>query len=87
MSDQEIVDTVTADGDCSDSDNDEQDPPPQRTHAQAYDAFECALEWLEAQGDTDPVHLMLVKKWRDQAAVLRGEAQKQIKISSYFNKT
>jgi hypothetical protein len=45
MSDQEIVDTVTADGDGSDSDDDEQDDPPQRTHAQAYSAFECALEW------------------------------------------
>ena len=26
------------------------------SHAQAYIAFETALTWLEAQGDTDPAH-------------------------------
>ena len=39
--------------------------------------FECALRWLESQGDTDPAHLLLVKKWRDLAANRRGEAKKQ----------
>ena len=51
------------------------------THAQACDAFEAGLKWLEAQGNTDPVHLMLVKGWRDRAAVLRSESKKLMHTS------
>ena len=43
-----------------------------------------ALEWLESQVDTDPLHLLLVKKWKDTAAQKRGELQKQTKLTSYF---
>ena len=39
------------------------------SHAQAYSAFETALTWLEAQGDSDPAHLLLVQKWRNCAVV------------------
>ena len=41
MSDQEIVETIMLDREDSNL----------QTHAQACAAFECALEWLELQGD------------------------------------
>ena len=53
---------------------------------QACEAFNTALKWLEAQTDIDPVHLLLVKKWRDSAARKRGENLKQNTISSYIIK-
>ena len=36
-------------------------------NSKACEAFNTALKWLEAQTDIDPVHLLLVKKWRDIA--------------------
>ena len=46
-------------------------------------AFETALTWLEAQGDTDPAHLLLVQKWRTYAAVKCTKTLKQTKSVSY----
>ena len=40
-----------------------------RINLQAYTAFETVLTWPEAQGDTNPAHLLLVQKWRNCAAV------------------
>jgi len=50
---------------------------PLLTRAQAWDVFQCALEWLGEQGDTDPAQLMLVNKWRDLAAQCRAQSMKQ----------
>ena len=89
MSDQEIVETIVLDREDSDSDNEEPSPPSKSvTYTQACAAFECALEWLESQGDTDPAHLMLVKNWRDLAAQHRVQAakQKQIYLICTFKK-
>ena len=54
------------------------------SHAQASYAFNTALRWLESQCNVDPVHLLLVKKWRDTAAQKRGENLKQSNLLSYF---
>ena len=62
MSDQEIIETVMQEREDSDLEDEDPSPPPTVTHFQACEAFECALQWLESQGDTDPAHLMLVKK-------------------------
>ena len=56
---------------------------PSVTHTQAFDAFQTALDWQEAQSDTDPSHL-LVTKWRDTAAQKRANAMKQISLLSYL---
>jgi len=86
MSEDEIVSTVqNEDGDSDSDSSDELSLQCPVSHAQAYGAFEIALEWLESQ-QADSAHLMLVKKWRDQAAVKRGAALKQSKIASYFTK-
>ena len=47
----------------SDSDS-EEDLVPQATitHSQACEAFSKALEWMEAQPEIDPAHLMFVKR-------------------------
>ncbi len=85
MSDQDIIETVMMNPEDSDSEDDDPSPPTKPvTHAQACDAFQCAFEWLEQQGDTDPAHLMLVKKWRDRAAQCCEKSRKQTKITSYF---
>ena len=53
------------------SDNEDVDESIETTvpHAKTYEAFGTALEWLEAQGDVDIAHLLLVKKWKDIAAI------------------
>ena len=54
------------------------------SHAQTYSAFETSLTWIEAQGDTDPAHLLLVQKWRNYAAMKHTQTLKQIKSVSYY---
>ena len=44
---------------------------PAVSNADAYDAFDMALTRLEAQGNVDSAHIMLVRKWRDIAAQKR----------------
>lgn len=86
MTEDEIVSAVqNEDSDSDSNSSDELSLQCPVSHAQACGAFEIALEWLESQ-QADPAHLMLVKKWRDQAAVKRGAALKQSKIASYFTK-
>jgi len=76
LSDAEIV---------SDPESDvENVPKPLVTHTQAFSAFQTALEWLEVQSDTDPSHLLLVRKWRDTAAQKRASATKQTSLFSYL---
>ena len=55
---------------------------PSVTHTQAFNAFQTALDWLEAQSDTDPSYL-LARKWRDTAAQKRANAIKQTSLLSY----
>ena len=85
MSDTEIIAEVTRDDIDSDPESDvEIVLQPSVTHTQAFDAFQTALDWLEAQSDTDPSHLLLVRKWRDTAAQKRANAMKQTSLLSYF---
>ena len=88
MTDAEIASEVLGEGcDSEISDNESNDDLQRErsvTPSQAFEAFGTALEWLESQADTDPLHLLLVKKWKDTAAQKRGELQKQTKLTSYF---
>lgn len=68
LSDSEIVAEVNGEDDLS-SDNVDELIETTVPHAKAYEAFGTALEWLEAQGDVDIAHLLLVKKWKDIAAI------------------
>ena len=69
MDDDEIVAEMVAseDDDEDESDEEESAADPSITPAEAFDALEITLRWLESQ-NTDADHLLLVKKWRDHAA-------------------
>ena len=85
LTDSEIVAEVTRGGDSLDPESDDEvEPQPTVSHAQAFDAFETALKWLEGQSDTDPFHLLLVRKWRDTAAQKRVQTLKQTTLLSYL---
>ena len=85
MSDTEIITEVTRVDINSDPESDvEIVLQPSVTHTQAFDAFQTALDWLEAQSDTDPSRLLLVRKWRDTAAQKRANAMKQSSLLSYL---
>ena len=60
-------DALTADDDGDDTDSDDEPASNSVSPAVACEAFSIALTWLEAE-NVDPVHLMLVQKWRDRAA-------------------
>jgi len=88
MNDKEIVEDVMKEREQSDSDDEDNTPLSSKvTPSQACAAFDCALEWLESQGNTDLAHLLLVKGWRDDAAQRRWKTVKQTKITSYFKQT
>ena len=72
MSDEEIVATAMGAHDEEVSEYEEESPV---THADACTAFDTALKYLESQ-NTDPAHLLLVKKWRDTAARKRIDSLK-----------
>ena len=38
--------------------------PVSLTDEQAYDALSVVITWLESQGNIDPIHILLVKKWK-----------------------
>ena len=87
LTDSEIVAQVTGDvsRDNLDSEPEEEtEPQPSVSHAEAFEAFETALKWLEGQSDTDPHHLMLVRKWRDTAAQKRVHSMRQSSLLSYI---
>ena len=53
--------------------------------SEAFDALDTTLHWLE-QRNAVPGHLQLVKKWRDEAAVIRCQSMKQTSLRSYCKK-
>lgn len=55
--------------DCSSEEEDFVDEPVVNP-SEAFDALEVSLRWLE-QRKADPSDLLLVKKWRDEAARIR----------------
>ena len=48
----------------------------------AFNALQVTLRWLE-QTNADPSHLLLARKWRDEAARIRSQAMKQTSLRSY----
>ena len=57
---------------------------PPVTASEAFDALDVTLRWLE-QASADGTHLLLVKKWWDEAARMRFKSLKQTSILSYFD--
>ena len=57
---------------------------PLVTASKAFDALDVTLRWLEQTG-ADATHLLLVKKWWDEAAQMRFKSLKQASILSYFD--
>ena len=86
MTGNEIVSEINGETTIDSSSEDDELDSSSVSNSKACEAFNTALKWLEAQTDIDPVHLLLVKKWRDIAARKRGENLKQNTISSYFIK-
>ena len=86
MTDNEIVSEINCETTIDSSSEDDELDSSSVSNSKACEAFNTALKWLEAQTDIGPVHLLLVKKWRDIAARKRGENLKQNTISSYFIK-
>ena len=85
LTDSEIVAEVTRGGDSLDPESDDEvEPQPTVSHAQAFDAFETALKWLEGQSDTDPFHLLLVRKWRDIYCCPEKSADLETNHSSFL---
>ena len=87
LSDDEIIASINQENSEHAEDESDESITTAVTHAQAYTAFETALEWLQSQGDTYPAHLLLVQKWKNSVAMKRMETKKQTKLSSYFINT
>lgn len=83
--DDEIIADITSGGnDESQQSSDEEGPTENTVSAgEAFDALGVTLRWLE-QTNADPNHLLLVKKWQDEASMIRSQSLKQTKLSSYF---
>ena len=88
MDDEEIVAEVVASDDDEAGGSDEESPAVGSSiiPTAAFDALDTSLRWLESQG-TEAEHLLLVKKWRDQAARMRQKSLKQSCITSFFMKS
>ena len=81
LNDKEIISEVLT---TNEVEEDTTDTKPCVSPAQACEALEIVLEWLESQGDTQIEHLLLVKKWRNRAAEKRIQTTKQISILSFI---
>ena len=86
MEDDEIVTDTLAQGNSDDESEEEEtlEDCHSVTPSEAFTALETSLLWLESQ-NTDPAHLLLVRKWRDTAARMRQESLKQTSITSFFS--
>lgn len=85
MTDEEIIADTLNENIVDDSD-DEAEAISSVTPAQACSAFDTVLEWLESEGGVDSSHLLLIKKWRNIAAMKHLQKLKQTKIHSFFKK-
>ena len=87
MTDDEIITEVMREN-ASDTDEEddieESSPSDSPSPAVACESFENVLKWLECRADTDPYHLLLVRKWRDEAAQKRVQNLEQTLLKSYF---
>ena len=88
IEDDEIVADVLAQGNSDNESEEEEAMEDCRsvTPHEAFNALETSLLWLESQ-NTDPAHLLLVKKWRDTAARMRQESLRQTSITSFLYRT
>ena len=90
LSDDEIIyniqnqnlDIIYEDISDSEENNQETKVP---TNAEAFDALEVAMAWLEVQPSTTITELLQLKKIRDKAAFKRTSNIKQKNIENYFS--
>ena len=66
------------------SSDEEATASPPVTAREAFDALDITLRWLE-QTNADATHLLLVKRWRDEAARMRCDSLMQASTLSYFH--
>ncbi len=85
--DEIVVDIVDGANDVREDSSDEEDSvdEPKVSPGEAFSALDVSLRWLE-QSHADPCHLLLVKKWRDEAAKIRFNTMKQSNLFSYFKR-
>ena len=84
LDDDEIVADMLAgeSGDNEESSDEEVADDSSVNASEAFDALEVTLRWLE-QRNADSAHLLLVKKWRDEAVRMRCQSMKQTSMLSY----
>ena len=83
LDDDEIVADLLSHEEEDEESSDEADSTPCVTAGEAFDALDVTLRWLE-QRNADAAHLLLVKKWHTEAAVMRSQSLNQASILSYF---
>lgn len=69
-----------------DSDDDDDEPPARISHANAKNAFDIALQYIEQSSTSTPMDILWIKKWRNTAAKCKQESAKQKSITDFFSK-
>lgn len=91
LSDDDIIEQVTAtneqsDIDNSDDDDDSGDTESIPSNGEVADMLDKCLLWYEQQKESTPTSTLLLKKIRDLASSKRYSNLKQLKLQSFFTK-
>ncbi|GBN54470.1 hypothetical protein AVEN_185340-1 [Araneus ventricosus] len=88
LNDEEIIQGVDPSSDINDANDEDQDFEDLKTisHIEGVQALTTALKYLERRNDITPIDLLLLKNWRDWAAIDRNSGLLQQKIIDYFKK-
>ncbi|CAL1544491.1 unnamed protein product [Lymnaea stagnalis] len=89
LTDEEIIEDIKySDDEDTEAEREEIDKCSVPSHAEACQALEMAFSWLERQEETDPVHLLQLKRIRDLAATKRKENfYVSCQLRRFFNQT
>ena len=84
MTDDKIVAHVTGQNDSATDSDDyiEESQPELSTVSHAVDSLENISKWLECRADSDPYHILVDRKWRDEAAQKRAQSLKHTPLLS-----
>ncbi|XP_033125119.1 jerky protein homolog-like [Anneissia japonica] len=81
LSEEDIVELASFSAeDESDETVAENEVEPSIPASIAFAAADTLMSWLEAQGNTDPLHILQVRNWRDQAAKLHADNLRQNRL-------
>ena len=86
-SEEEIVALLREEGENNFNENEDEETAPTVSHAQACQAFETVLVYLEQQPHVPMNATVLINGLFMEAVEKRYETQKQTKISDYFTCT